>query len=400
MLQVLFYSLIGGVVSLIGGALLIRNKKSAERLAKHATPFAAGVLLAAAFGDLLPEALEQGTDNRSVMMAALFGILGFFILERFVRWFHHHHEHEGKDKSPSSMIIIGDTLHNALDGIAIGAAFLIDTPTGVITTAAVAAHEIPQEIGDIGLLLRNGMQKNKVLLANFLSALATVVTALLTFSIGDDANFPLPALLAITAGFFIYIAASDIIPEIHEKLKGDETDYRPWLLLAGAGLILVVSPITHDYIENRSSHAIEHAIEHKEYIVASGDIVPTVTLSPELTAAGLNLRTQVTDFTFTPEKEGEQAAAAEGHAHLYVNGVKITRIYSEWAFVPAGILPSHFDQITVTLSNNDHSEYHDQTGTAVGASHSVQSIDSNGESHSHEDEDTHKENSDTDHHTN
>ena len=259
-MEVLIFSLLGGVVSLFAAILLINNKKTADGLAKYATPFAAGVLLAAAFTDLLPEALHESTkEPRDVLVWALLGILGFFMLERFLRFFHHHHEH-GKEKASSSLIIIGDTLHNALDGIAIGAAFLIDVPTGIVATMAVAAHEIPQEIGDFGLLLKNGMEKSKVILVNILSALATTATALITFALGDSDKFPIPALLAITAGFFVYIAASDIIPEIHESTKKGKRDIRPWLLLLGAAFIMIFSPIAHDFID--TAHSEENCTSH------------------------------------------------------------------------------------------------------------------------------------------
>lgn len=271
MLQVIFFSLIGGLFSLVGGIVLIKNKKTADGLAKYATPFAAGVLLAAAFSDLLPEAMHD-VEPRSILLAALGGLLGFFFLERFLRFFHHHHEHDTKAKSSSSLIIIGDTLHNALDGVAIGAAFLISPSTGIIATIAVAAHEIPQEIGDFGLLLKNGMAKKKVILFNVLSALATTVAAVLVYAIGDSDSSVIPYLLAITAGFFIYIASSDIIPEIHEKLEKGSRDIRPWLLLFGAALVLIVSPIAHDYIDaghSDSSHSEEshehgHDDEHED----------------------------------------------------------------------------------------------------------------------------------------
>lgn len=260
-MEVLIFSLLGGVVSLSGAILLINNKKTAQGLAKYATPFAAGVLLAAAFTDLLPEALHESTgEPRNTLVWGLIGILLFFMLERFLRWFHHHHEH-GKEKANNSLVIVGDTLHNALDGIAIGAAFLIDTPTGVVATMAVAMHEIPQEIGDFGILLRNGMKKRRVILVNICSALATTVTALLTFALGDSDGFPLPALLAITAGFFIYIASSDIIPEIHEKVQGNRRDIRPWLLLAGAAFVLFVSPIAHSYIDTGHDHEENHVVD-------------------------------------------------------------------------------------------------------------------------------------------
>lgn len=248
-MEVLIFSLLGGVVSLFAAIILVNNRKTAEAMAKFATPFAAGVLLAASFTDLLPEALHDAdVEPRAVLIWALVGILSFFMLERYLRFFHHHHEH-GKEKASNSLVIIGDTLHNALDGIAIGAAFLIDTPTGIVATMAVAVHEIPQEIGDFGLLLKNGMEKSKVILFNVLSALATTATALITFNLGGGDSFPIPALLALTAGFFIYIATSDIIPGIHDTIEKGKRDVRPWLLLLGAAFILLVSPIAHDYIE-------------------------------------------------------------------------------------------------------------------------------------------------------
>ncbi len=251
---VLLFSLIGGVFSLFAALVLINNRKTADGLAKYATPFAAGVLLAAAFTDLLPESLHEWEgDSIDILKWALFGILGFFMLERFLRWFHHHHEH-GKERANNSLVIIGDTLHNALDGIAIGAAFLIGTPTGIVAAIAVAIHEVPQEIGDFGLLLKNGMNKRRVIFINVVSALATTVTALVTFTFGSSEGYVVHALLAMTAGFFIYIAASDIIPEVHEKSQKNRKDIRPWLLIIGAIFMMVVSPLAHKYIDAEHDH--------------------------------------------------------------------------------------------------------------------------------------------------
>ena len=265
MQQVIFFSLIGGLFSLVGAVFLLRSKKSADRLAKYATPFAAGVLLATAFVGLIPEAIEGVGDYSGPLTAVLFGILGFFMLERYLRWFHHHHEHESGKKSSSYLIIIGDTLHNALDGVAIGAAFLIDPSVGIVTAIAVALHEIPQEIGDFGILLKNGMRRKNVLIVNVISALATTVSAVIVFAIGNSESTTIPYLLAITAGFFIYIATSDIIPEIHETLSGRKRDIRPWLLLFGALLVMIASPIAHDYIDAGHDHEESHSeTEHHE----------------------------------------------------------------------------------------------------------------------------------------
>ena len=184
-LDVIFFSLIGGVISLIGGVLLLSRKKTAQSLAQYATPFAAGALLAAVFLDLLKEGVEEASAT-TVLEAALVGVVIFFFAERFLRWFHHHHEHDKIGKDPArSLIIVGDTIHNIMDGVAIAAAFLVSPSTGIITTLAVAAHEIPQEIGDFGLLLKRGMSRRNVLLVNIFSALATTVAAVVTFTLGN-----------------------------------------------------------------------------------------------------------------------------------------------------------------------------------------------------------------------
>jgi len=248
--HVIFFSLIGGVFSLIGGALLLSRQKSAKVLAKYATPFAAGALLAAVFLDLLTDGLEESTAT-TVMWSVLVGIALFFFLERFLRWFHHHHEHENEQKDHrTGMIIIGDTLHNALDGVAIAASFLISVPTGIITTIAVAAHEIPQEIGDFGLLLSRGLSRKKVLLVNFFSALSTVVLAVITFALGSAEKLPLGVLIGVSAGFLLYIAMSDLIPSIHEESSHKKLfDWRPVLFLLGIAIVAVAIQIAHSYID-------------------------------------------------------------------------------------------------------------------------------------------------------
>lgn len=248
-LDVLIFSLIGGVLSLIGGLILLRKQKSADALAKYATPFAAGALLAAVFLDLLPEGLLESTPEM-VLGWTLGGILLFFFLERFLSWFHHHHEHEDAEKQATkSLIIIGDTIHNALDGIVIAAAFLVSVPAGIVTTIAVAAHEIPQEIGDFGLLLSKGVSRRKVLLVNIMSALATTVFALVTFALGSADKLPLGALLGISAGFLLYIAMSDVIPSIHEQAEKKKLlDFRPILLLVGVIVVAAVIQIAGKFI--------------------------------------------------------------------------------------------------------------------------------------------------------
>ncbi|MEK7620935.1 MAG: ZIP family metal transporter [Patescibacteria group bacterium] len=245
--HIIFYSLIGGVFSLIGGILMLSSKKAAKKLAKYGTPFAAGALLAAVFVDLLHDGVEIA-EPQTVFMSTMAGILLFFYAERFLHWFHHHHQHEGQDPS-KSLVIVGDIVHNALDGVVIAAAFLVSIPTGIITTLAVAAHEIPQEIGDFAILLHKGMSRGKVLLVNVLSALTTLVMAVITFALGSESQLPLGVLIGLSAGFLLYIAMSDIIPEIHESSsKAKLLNWQPIMLLIGVIAVTVAIQLAHVFV--------------------------------------------------------------------------------------------------------------------------------------------------------
>lgn len=253
--HIIVFSLLGGVFSLLGGLILLSRRSWAEGLARYATPFAAGALLAAVFLDLLHEGVEQA-EAYTVLLATLIGMITFFFAERFLHWFHHHHAEEKHSSDATvGLIIAGDTLHNALDGIAIAASFLISVPTGIITTIAVAAHEIPQEIGDFGLLLNKGLSRKKVLLVNMLSALATLLAAVITFWLGSDTILPIGLLLGLSAGFLLYIAASDIIPTIHDSIPSNKLfDIRPLLLVLGAVVVGLSINIAHRYIDANPAH--------------------------------------------------------------------------------------------------------------------------------------------------
>ncbi len=241
---IIIFSLIGGLLSLTLAASLLINKKVAKRFASLGMPFAAGALLAAVFLDLLPEGAEIGNPE-TLFVAALAGILLFFFAERFIRWFHHHHQHESRDPAVP-LLIIGDTIHNTLDGVAIAAAFLISIPTGIVTTLAVAAHEIPQEIGEFGALLGKGMRRRNVLLANIFSSLAATVAAVATYFLGQHTELPLGVVFGLSAGFLLYVALSDIIPTLHENHNKKKLfDWQPLLLLAGVATVAIASHLTH-----------------------------------------------------------------------------------------------------------------------------------------------------------
>jgi zinc and cadmium transporter len=251
-LQVIFLSSIGGVFSLIGGVIMLSRKKLADNLAQYATPFAAGALLGAVFLDLLKDGLEEASAN-TVLMGALIGFLLFFFAERFLHWFHHHHMHEhpeDKDITTKPLVIIGDTIHNAMDGVAIAAAFIANPAAGIVTTIAVAAHEIPQEIGDFGLLLSKGMSRKKVLIVNIVSALAATAAAVITLALGNADMLPVGFMLGLSSGFLLYIAASDIIPDIHEQAPTHKLfEWRAMLLLAGVIVVGASIYIAHHFIE-------------------------------------------------------------------------------------------------------------------------------------------------------
>ncbi len=236
---ILLFSFIGSIISLIGGVLLLIKEKFAIKISHFLSSFAAGTLLGTAFFDLLPEAAEIGENKVDVFLWTLVGILVFFLLERFI----HHHGH-GKNhedtKSVVPLIVIGDSLHNFVDGIAMAATFLISIPLGIVTSLAVAAHEIPQEIGDFGLMLNKGVPRKKVLLINFCSALAAMVGAVLTYLAKDSIQGLLPIILALASGFFIYIAAANLIPEIHLRENQKIAFWETVFLIGGVAVVWVV----------------------------------------------------------------------------------------------------------------------------------------------------------------
>lgn len=227
LLYILVFSFIGSVVSLTGGVLLLLKEKFALKISHFLSAFAAGALLGTAFFDLLPEATEHAP------LWSLIGILIFFLMERFI---HHHHSHNNNPEEKKAIIplvVMGDIIHNFTDGIAIAATFLISVPLGIMTSLAVAAHEIPQEIGDFGIMLHRGMPRKRVLLVNFYSSLAAMVGAILTFIYKDQIAGFLPLILAVTSGFFIYIALANLIPEIHNRDNQRVAFWETVMLLLG-----------------------------------------------------------------------------------------------------------------------------------------------------------------------
>jgi zinc and cadmium transporter len=218
--------LAGGILSLAIAALVAFRVQS--RWVPTLVSYAVGALLGAVFLDIIPHLFENNANPGKAAAFILGGILVFFVLEKLLLWRHDHgHDHgheDGHDHGRSGwMIVIGDSFHNFTDGVIIAGAFLADVKVGVVTSLAIVAHEIPQEIGDFLVLLNSGFSKRKALLLNLLSSGATVVGALLGYFALRVAADWLPALLAIAAASMIYISVADLIPGLHRRSALRET---------------------------------------------------------------------------------------------------------------------------------------------------------------------------------
>lgn len=246
MLNTLFQILIAViVVSLVSvlGILVFFRKKTLNKILFYLVSFAAGTLLGAAFLDLLPEALEEGFKE-SVPVFILIGILSFFVLEKFLHWHHHHAGHEHEEVHGFTYLnIVGDAIHNFLDGAVIAISFMNSTALGIIATIAIIAHEIPQEIADFSILIYGGFSKAKALVYNFMTALTAVVGALAAYFYSNAIQNSSIFLTSFAVGGFIYIASTDLIPEIHKEKNLRKSLVQLILLALGIFLIWVVGEV-------------------------------------------------------------------------------------------------------------------------------------------------------------
>ena len=247
-LWILIFSFIGGLLSVMAaGVYLLLPQTVRERSLGYLVSFATGMLLGAGFLHLLPEALRQAQAHVEGLMATvLLAILIFFLLEKGLIWRHHHHHHHhlpgGGDDAASpadpaaTLILIGDSFHNFLDGVLITAAFLADFQLGVVTALAVIAHEVPQELGDFAILLHSGVSRARAFMLNTLTSMSMVLGAVAAwFTLSMIAGL-IPYLLAFTAASFIYVAVSDLMPSLNQRFGTRETAIQ--LVLIGTGLAL------------------------------------------------------------------------------------------------------------------------------------------------------------------
>ncbi len=269
LVSIIISSLIGGVFSLIGGFFLLWKSEFTKRIIIHLITFAAGTLLGVAFLDLLPEAFEAYPNEPAQLLPwVLGGIVAFYLIEAILIRLHSHdetemvvshhtedHSHRPARASLPLFITLGDGIHNFVDGIAITAAFLVSIPTGIVTTLAIAAHEIPQEISDFSVLIHGGLSRRRVAWLNVGAALMTTLGATLAYLFRDTLTPYLPYVLALTAGIFIYIASSDLIPEIqaHHHRK-DKPAHTMIILVVAVVLVGYITGAAHQYLETGGQH--------------------------------------------------------------------------------------------------------------------------------------------------
>ncbi|MDR1453972.1 MAG: ZIP family metal transporter [Candidatus Margulisbacteria bacterium] len=215
LLQALAASFLVSLVSFAGALALLVKEKALRKILLVLVAFSAGSLIGNSFLHLIPEALLELSEHSPVFFSVLAGFTFFFLLERCLYWRHCHHESCAVHNF-SYLNLCGDAAHNFIDGLIIGGSFLLSPAAGWITTLTVMSHEIPQELGDFGVLLYGGLSKYRALAYNFASALTAILGTVCGFFFARQSAIFTGALLAFTAGGFIYIASSDLIPELHE----------------------------------------------------------------------------------------------------------------------------------------------------------------------------------------
>lgn len=227
-------------IALVGSITLLLRAETLDRILLPLVAFAAGTLLGGALLHILPEAIERVGPQPSVFLWLLAGFTVFFALEQLLHWHHSHKGAAGTQKPLGYLILIGDALHNFLGGLAVGGAFITDIQLGISTWLAAAAHEVPQELGDFGVLVHGGWRSGRALLFNFISALTFLLGSIVAYlaSLAIDVKFLLP----FAAGNFLYIAASDLIPEIKRTHSLRSSLVHLTAFSAGVGPLYLLGP--------------------------------------------------------------------------------------------------------------------------------------------------------------
>src|SRR5688500_4912551 len=269
---VLFTAIGGALSALAASAFLVVSDRVRARVLPHLVSFATGALLSAALLGLLPHAIESAglSDAHKIDMPLLGGLLLFLVPEKMVLWRHchedvcevhvnpephghshghahnHNHAHDARrDKASAMLILIGDGFHNVLDGVLIAAAFMTDVHLGVVTAIAVCAHEIPQEVGDLAILLNGGMSRVRALTLNMLASVTSVLGGVVAYFAMAEVQEILPYAIAIAASSFLYIAVADLIPGLHRKVDPGSGVWQFLYILLGVAVIYVSHSLAH-----------------------------------------------------------------------------------------------------------------------------------------------------------
>ncbi len=241
--------LIVSLMSFVGILFLSFKQNFLQKIIFILVSFAVGAMFGGSFFHLIPEIMEKHSHNLAPSINIMIGIIVFFILEKFLHW-HHDHDvnHEFISTKPLGILTLtSDSFHNFIDGILIGSAYLVDIKLGIATTIAIVLHEIPQEIGEFGILIHAGFKKTKALLFNFLSACFSILGAILTLLLGEFINDLQYIVIAFAAGGFIYIAGSDLIPELHKKNEFWQSLIQLISIIAGLLLMYLFAYYGHSH---------------------------------------------------------------------------------------------------------------------------------------------------------
>ncbi len=236
----LFSVIFVSLLSLLGAVFITLQRKTLEQIITYTLAFSSGVLLGSTFFELLPEGVALYPQG--VFVWTLIGMVSFFCLEKLIQW-HHHVEgrHDHKEKPLAYLTLLGDGIHNFADGAVIAASYLVSIPLGVTTTLAVIAHEVPHELSDFMILLHGGFSNKRALLFNFLSATTAIIGTMLVFMVSTRFADLERYLVPLAAGNFLYIAASDLIPELLTKRQGKTSIAQVVILLAGISIVPLIS---------------------------------------------------------------------------------------------------------------------------------------------------------------
>lgn len=239
-LWILLAITIVSLISLVGIITLGMKEKTLHRILPYLITFSGGALLGDTFLHILPELSEEGfhTDTAVVFLA---GIVLFFFLEKFLHWHRcHTHQHEEAVHTRVYITQIGDTIHNMIDGVVIASSFFVSVPLGIASTIAIILHEIPQEIGNFGILIHGGWSKVKALWYNLLTALSAFIGGFIVIFMGEHASDYIPWLLALTGANFLYLALSDILPELHDEHEIGRILFHGLYLVFGIAIMVLL----------------------------------------------------------------------------------------------------------------------------------------------------------------